>query len=190
MKKILTNPLFILLFVSLIIFASHLLPGNSVPATPTVAKPTAVTPSPTPPPTSTPNFTPTPAYRPITWLELNDFIASDHTNWHEYIPDVYNCVNYALDLRVSANAQNIQAWIAYVVFDPSEPGHTFVGFITSDKGIVFVEPQTDYAYDNVVIGSRLCLKVDTTQCWKSGIVTNVVWPVECDPVTFECWKQE
>jgi hypothetical protein len=147
-------------------------------------------------PATDPIFTPTPypveadttSYRPsITWLELNDFLASDHTNWNQYIEGKYNCVNFSLDLISNARADNIYAWLVYVVFDPEEPAHAFVAIKTSDKGVVWIEPQSDYAYAEVAVGEPLCLRIDTTKCSSYGLVTKVVDPAECNPVTYECW---
>lgn len=130
---------------------------------------------------------PTPA--PITWKALNDFLASDHTNWNKYIPGKYTCVNFAMDLVKNAKAKGINAWIVSVEFSPNEPGHAFVGFNTSDKGVVWVEPQTDYAYNQVAVGDPLCLKVNTSECADWGKVTKIISPAQCDPVTSECWQQ-
>lgn len=140
-------------------------------------------------PVPRPTATPTTYYRSITWNELNDFLAGDHTNWNEYVPDVYNCVNFAMDLRASAKQKNIYAWLVSVTFEPEEPGHAFVAIRTSDKGVVWIEPQSDYAYAEVSVGKPLCLKVNTHDCGDFGIVTYVMNPADCDPVTHECWKK-
>jgi hypothetical protein len=129
----------------------------------------------------------TPVYRPITWSELTQFLADDHTNWHEYVTGVYNCVNFAIDLVANAKKQKIDAWIVTVDFSGSDTGHAFVGFNTTDKGVVWIEPQSDYAYSEVKVGQRLCKVVDTDNCWDLGTVTMVVSPAYCDARSHDCW---
>jgi hypothetical protein len=131
---------------------------------------------------------PTPkTYREITWLELTTFLSNDHTNWNAYDEDTYTCVNFAMDLQANAEKENLHVWLVGVVFDPDEAGHAFVAFETSDKGVVWIEPQDDYAYASVVVGKPLCMVVDTSACWEDGNVTEIMQPLECDAYTSECW---
>ena len=147
-------------------------------------------------PTLTIPFGPTPTQAPttscllISWRNLNVFLASDHTNWNKYIPDKYTCVNYAMDLVASAKKQNINAWIVAVEFDRSEIGHAFVAFKTTDMGVVWIEPQSDYAYNAVEIGEPLCYATDTSVCEDYGRVTKIDQPVTCDAATSTCWLPE
>jgi len=121
-------------------------------------------------------------------MELNSFLASDHTNWNEWIDDKYTCVNFAMDLVANARKHNIEAWIVGVLFDRSETGHAFVAFETNDLGVVWIEPQSDYAYYAVEVGKFLCYTVDTSICSDYGKVTKVDQHVECDAKTGECWS--
>ncbi len=100
--------------------------------------------------------TPATAYRQITWMELVKFIEDDHTNWNRYDPVHYNCLDYAVDLVANAEKQNIKAWIVVVEFYDQSVGHAFVGFETSDRGVVFIEPQGDNTYTNPKVGQYLC----------------------------------
>jgi hypothetical protein len=100
--------------------------------------------------------TPTTAYRPVTWMELVSFIEDDHTNWNKYIPDQYVCLDFAVDLVENARKQNIKAWIVSVDFTDGSPGHSFTAFETTDKGVVFIEPQADTHYVNPKVGQPLC----------------------------------
>lgn len=185
MKNVLT-----IFFIALVLTGSaacnsNLMINHGLIAAPTYTFQPTYTP---PPPVPDPPATATTAYRTsITWMELNDFLASDHTNWNQYIEGEYNCVNFSLDLIANATANKIHAWLVYVVFDPEEPAHAFVAIRTSDKGVVWIEPQSDYAYAEVAVGEPLCLKIDTTKCSSYGLVTKVVDPAECDPLTYECW---
>jgi hypothetical protein len=136
--------------------------------------------------TKTPLPTPTSKFSLIAWDELNAFLAQDHTNWNTYVEGKYTCVNYALDLVSNAEERGINAWIVAVMFQDSDIGHAFVAFNTSDFGIVWIEPQSDYAYAAVEVGQLLCLRVNTSRCWDEGVVTEVHEHIDCDPDTHKC----
>lgn len=125
-----------------------------------------------------PDSTPTPYYRSITWVELADFIARDHTNWNQYDSNNYVCLDYAIDLVENAKKENIKAWIVGVDFTNGEPGHAFVAFETSDKGIRYVEPQRDYTYSNLTVGNPLCDDWGQDPCM--GIVKSIENYRHCD----------
>jgi hypothetical protein len=136
-------------------------------------------------PTPTPE--PSTNYKPVSWLELNVFLSNDHTNWNKYIPGKYTCVNFAMDLVAAAHKANIDAWIVAVEFDRSAIGHAFVAFQTTDMGVVWIEPQSDYAYAEVEIGQPLCYAEDTNICQDYGRVTKIEEPVQCDITSSTCW---
>jgi hypothetical protein len=92
-----------------------------------------------------------------------------------------------MDLVANARKQNINAWIVGAQFEHSETGHAFVAFETTDLGVVWIEPQSDYAYYAVEVGKFLCYTEDTSICYDQGKVTKVEQPVECDAKTGECW---
>jgi len=135
----------------------------------------------------TPTPSPATSYKLITWRDLNVFLSNDHTNSNAYILGKYTCVNYAMDLVANAHKANIGAWIVAVEFDRSEIGHAFVAFKTTDMGVVWIEPQSDYAYNAVEIGEPLCYAVDTSLCQDYGRVTKIEEPVQCDGKTSTCW---
>jgi hypothetical protein len=110
-------------------------------------------------------------YKPIAWKDLVDFLARDHTNWNAYDINNYNCLDFAIDLVENAKKQKIDAWIVGVDFTNGETGHAFVGFNTSDKGIVYVEPQGDNTYSNVAIGNWLCDDWGKFECM--GIIKSI-----------------
>ena len=125
-----------------------------------------------------PQSTATPQYRSITWQELVDFLTADHINWNQYDLETYNCMDFAIDLVENAAAQNIKAHIVGVDFVGQEFGHAFVVFDTSDRGEVFVEPQGDNTYSNVVIGNDLCDDWGQAACM--GVIANIEYYGECD----------
>lgn len=117
-------------------------------------------------------------YQPITWKELADFLVSDHTNWKPYDAQNYNCMDYAIDLVNNARAENIKSWIVGVDFISGETGHAFVAFETSDRGVIFVEPQADYTYSNLKVGLDLCDDWGKSACW--GVVKKIEYYDMCN----------
>ncbi len=110
----------------------------------------------------------------ITWKELVSFLEKDHTNWNKYVPGKYTCLEFSMDLVVNARKQGIQAWIVTVDFTSGGPGHAFVGFKTSDRGTVYVEPQADDTYPLVKVGVPLCDAWGVYQCMgKVASIANV-----------------
>jgi hypothetical protein len=115
--------------------------------------------------------TPTTTYRPVKWMELVSFISDDHTNWNTYIPNQYVCLDFAIDLVENATKQNIKAWIVAVDFTDGGPGHSFTAFETTDRGVVFIEPQADIPYINPKVGQDLCDSWNGTMCM--GVISKI-----------------
>ncbi len=138
-----------LAFLGLGMWAAGRFRAPRAPVTPPAAEMSAATPI-------EPVHTPTPAYEPVTWKELVAFITEDHTNWQDYEPDEYICLNFAIDLAANAHERQIPAWVTAVYFEGQEIGHAFVAFLTSDKGMVYIEPQTDIPYIQPQVGRPLC----------------------------------
>ena len=84
-----------------------------------------------------------------TYKELMSFLASDNTDAHPYIDGQYVCFDFAADLNNNADAAGVQA--AYVRLRSTDWGHAVVAFNTVDRGLVFIEPQSD-AEVKLVIG--------------------------------------
>ncbi len=89
-------------------------------------------------------------YRP-TYAELIDFLNRNPVNKNRYIPGEYVCWNFACDLQRDAHAEGMYMDYWYIA-TPSF-AHALVGVLTSDKGIVFIEPQNDHPM-KVEIGIR------------------------------------
>jgi hypothetical protein len=80
-----------------------------------------------------------------TLAELKDFLAADDTSENDYISGEYVCYDFATDLNNRAEEAGIRA--AYVRIRSANWAHALVGFETSDRGIVFIEPQSDKKVD-------------------------------------------
>lgn len=79
--------------------------------------------------------------RDPTYAEMQDFITSDKTNLNIYNLKTYNCFCFTRDVLANAFNVGIKAGFVYIEFP--EIAHAIVAFNTVDKGLVFVEPQTD-----------------------------------------------
>ena len=77
-----------------------------------------------------------PAYK-----QLMSFIKEDKTDKEQYIEDEYVCENFAMDVCNNAEKEGIRC--AYVIIHYPEGGHTIVAFNTIDKGLIYIEPQSD-----------------------------------------------
>jgi len=76
-----------------------------------------------------------------TYQELREFLADDKTDSKAYINGEYVCFDFAAELNNNAEARGIRA--AYVRLRSKEWAHAVVAFETVDRGLVFIEPQSD-----------------------------------------------
>ena len=89
-----------------------------------------------------------------TYEELRDFLAQDKTNLNAYIPEKYVCVDFAADLNNNAEAAGIRtgyAWLVYKYINGGKWANFVNTFQTTDKGLIFIDPQTDREV-NIEIG--------------------------------------
>ena len=75
------------------------------------------------------------------YAEVKDFLMQDKTDLVPYNELTYVCTHYARD--VINNAINKGIRTAYVEIRHPGMGHSIVAFETTDKGIVYFEPQYD-----------------------------------------------
>ncbi len=73
--------------------------------------------------------------------EAARFIATDNTNFNEY-SETYRCANFARDFQANALKSGLNCGYVTVLF-PDLTAHALNCFNTTDRGIVYVEPQTD-----------------------------------------------
>lgn len=86
----------------------------------------------------------TPELQDPTWDEMIYFINHDHTNWNEYVIEAdghYVCRHFACDVCLAARDQGIRCAFVHISFH--ESGHAIVAFETTDRGLVYFEPQFD-----------------------------------------------
>ncbi len=87
-----------------------------------------------------------------TYAEVKDFLAQDKTDQVPYNELTYVCTHYARDVINHAIDKGIRT--AYVEIRHPGMGHSIVAFDTTDKGIVYFEPQYDSEV-RPVLGKRL-----------------------------------
>lgn len=75
------------------------------------------------------------------YAELMSFLTADQTDKRNYDVNTYNCVNFSSDVKANAAKQKIRCAIVYVDF-PSG-AHDFNAFNTTDRGLIYIEPQDD-----------------------------------------------
>jgi len=80
-----------------------------------------------------------------TYNEIREFVAKDQTDKKTYIPGVYVCHNFSVDVIKNAYENNIHA--GYVSLENNgTPIHAIVVFNTCDRGLIFLEPQMDVLF--------------------------------------------
>lgn len=86
--------------------------------------------------------------RDPTYREVLQFIASDQTDKNQYNDTSYNCVHYTRDVKSNAFDLGYRCGSVYIEFPDS--GHIIVAFYTTDKAVIFIEPQTDQTVSLVI----------------------------------------
>lgn len=81
--------------------------------------------------------------RDPTYQEALSFIASDHTEQHQYGAN-YTCFDFTADFKANAFKAGYKCGFVYVEF--LNASHAIVAFNTTDHGLIFMEPQ----FDNIV----------------------------------------
>jgi len=77
-----------------------------------------------------------------TYAEMLDFLTTDKTSDNKYITGEYVCWNFAMDVN---NAAEIAGWRCGYCLVGFEDGrsHSIIVFDTTDRGLVYIDPQGD-----------------------------------------------
>jgi len=78
-----------------------------------------------------------------TFKELRDFILKDPTNRNEFVLNQYECRHFATEVNNNAEANDLRCAFVLLCYDRGQ--HAVVAFDTTDRGLVYIEPQTDAA---------------------------------------------
>lgn len=76
---------------------------------------------------------------PVSYAELQAFLAEDHTENRTYVEGEYSCLDFASELYDRAEARGIKGGVVSVSFRDRSVGHAFNVFPTTDKGLVYVD---------------------------------------------------
>ncbi|MCJ7571811.1 MAG: hypothetical protein MUO82_08045, partial [Candidatus Thermoplasmatota archaeon] len=77
-----------------------------------------------------------------TYSEVWDFIRRDTTNYKDYNAVTFNCGHYSLAVNNNSESKGIRCALVIVNFSGGAV-HALVAFNTTDKGILYIEPQSD-----------------------------------------------
>ena len=86
-----------------------------------------------------------------TFQEMKDFILKDTTSRKTFILYTYECRHFATEVNNNAKAAGWQCGFALLCYTRGQ--HAVVVFDTVDRGLIFIEPQTDAAIDVKVGGT-------------------------------------
>ncbi len=86
-----------------------------------------------------------------TFEEVKDFILKDPTSRNTFILNEYECRHFATDVNNNADAAGLRC--AFVLLCYKNGQHAVVAFDTTDRGMIFIEPQTDAAIQPEVGGT-------------------------------------
>jgi len=85
-----------------------------------------------------------------TFEEVKDFILKDPVSRNKFVLNKYECRHFATDVNNNADAAGIRC--AFVLLCYKYGQHAVVAFETTDRGMIYIEPQTDAAIEPVVGG--------------------------------------
>lgn len=80
--------------------------------------------------------------------EMREFLARDKTDSNPYVKGEYVCSDFAVQLNNNAEANGIR--VAYVRIRGEKWSHAVVAFETVDRGLIFIEPQSDRKVELVI----------------------------------------
>jgi hypothetical protein len=75
------------------------------------------------------------------YQEVLDFLAKDHSEDVPYNKENHICTDYTTDVNNNAEKAGLRCGSVYIIYP--ETGHSIIAFDTTDKGLIFIEPQYD-----------------------------------------------
>jgi hypothetical protein len=74
-----------------------------------------------------------------TFAQLESFLLADKTDQNTYVPGAYVCANFARDVYNNAEKAGIRTAFVGIRFSGVREGHALNAFMTTDKGLVFID---------------------------------------------------
>ena len=96
--------------------------------------------------------------------EVKMIIRNSDLEDEEYDEDLFNCVEFSHNLVREFKEEKIYSCITEIWFE-DEGGHANVAINTSDKGLVYIEPQDDTIIYDLEVGDNYCDKVNWDCDW-------------------------
>jgi len=75
--------------------------------------------------------------------ELRDFILGDTTSRNSFVLYEYECRHFTTTVNNNAEAEGLRCAFVLLCFEQGQ--HSVIAFETTDRGLVYIEPQTDAA---------------------------------------------
>jgi hypothetical protein len=92
--------------------------------------------------------------RDPTYQEALDFVEADQTEKTPYDVKAFNCIDFSAAVKKNAFDAGYRAFFVYIDFKTTS--HSVIAFKTTDKGILFIEPQYDQIL-NLEVGENYTL---------------------------------
>jgi hypothetical protein len=77
--------------------------------------------------------------------EMKNFILKDPASRKQFVLNKYECRHFATEVVNNAEVAGLRAGFALLGYERGQ--HAVVAFETIDRGLIFIEPQTDVAID-------------------------------------------
>ena len=79
-----------------------------------------------------------------TYKEMKAFLTADITDSFDYVKNEFVCHDFGAEVTGNAREQRIRcAYVLIDYIDDDTPGHAIIAFNTTDKGLIYIEPQSD-----------------------------------------------
>lgn len=107
--------------------------------------------------------------------EVMKFLYTDETSNKKYNDDTFCCVHYSLEINNKANSNGMVCGLVIVYLSGGE-SHAIIVFNTTDKGLLFIEPQSDEKV-NLEVGKDYwtgCVIKRSNRYYYLGNIDNIV----------------
>jgi hypothetical protein len=78
-----------------------------------------------------------------TYQQMKAFLAADRTDANDYVEHNYVCEDFSVDVKAHAIQQKYRCAYVSIRFVGDNSAHAIVAFNTTDRGLIFIEPQSD-----------------------------------------------
>ena len=85
-----------------------------------------------------------------TFQEVRDFVLKDPTSRNGFVFNQYECRHFATEVNNNAEAAGLRCAIVLLCYKRGQ--HSVIAFDTTDRGLIYIEPQTDAAIQPEIDG--------------------------------------